>query len=95
MRVEDGLEDVVPAYLAKRRADVARFRDALSAGDFTKIRNLAHKMKGTGTAYGFPYLTELAAKIEESAVECEASAAGDSIQKFESYVSRVVLEYIS
>jgi signal transduction histidine kinase/CheY-like chemotaxis protein/HPt (histidine-containing phosphotransfer) domain-containing protein len=94
VRVEEGMEDVVPGYLEKRRADVAIYRERLAAGDFDAIKQLAHKMKGTGTGYGFPRLTELGAAMEKGAIKSDASAIGENLEEFALYVQRVELEYL-
>jgi hypothetical protein len=54
VHVEQGMEDVVPAYLEKRRKDIETYRLAIGSSDFDLLRMLGHKMKGTGTGYGFP-----------------------------------------
>ncbi|MCU1326464.1 MAG: Histidine kinase, partial [Bryobacterales bacterium] len=59
IHVEEGMEDVVPGYVEKRRAEVPIYRAALDGGEFDTVKQLAHKMKGTGTGYGAPRLTEL------------------------------------
>ena len=57
IQVDEGMEDVVPGYLEKRRAEVPIYAAALARDDFDSIKKLAHKMKGTGSGYGFPLLT--------------------------------------
>jgi signal transduction histidine kinase/CheY-like chemotaxis protein len=93
VRIEEGMEDIVPGYLEKRRAEVAAYRQSLQAGDFDAIKKLAHKMKGTGTGYGFPKLTELGAALEEAAIQSNAAALKTSLDEFAFYVERVELEY--
>jgi signal transduction histidine kinase/CheY-like chemotaxis protein/HPt (histidine-containing phosphotransfer) domain-containing protein len=91
--VEEGMEDIVPGYLEKRRAEVAIYRASLNAGDFDAIKKLAHKMKGTGTGYGFPKLTELGSRLEAAAIQSDAAALKESLDQFEFYVDRVELQY--
>jgi signal transduction histidine kinase/CheY-like chemotaxis protein/HPt (histidine-containing phosphotransfer) domain-containing protein len=95
IRVEEGMEDVVPGYLAKRRAEVAVYRERLGAGDFDAIRKLAHKMKGTGGGYGFPKLTELGAALEKGAIQSDTSAIRENLDEFALYLESVKLEYLS
>ncbi|MGD1069647.1 MAG: ATP-binding protein [Bryobacteraceae bacterium] len=95
VRVEEGMEDVVPGYLEKRRADVAIYRAALNAGDFDAIKKLAHKMKGTGAGYGFPRLTELGAELEKAAIRSDAATVRLNLDEFAGYVEKVELEYVS
>jgi CheY-like chemotaxis protein len=93
--VEEGMEDVVPGYLEKRRADVETYTAALAAADFDSIRKLAHKMKGTGSGYGFPVLTDLGAAIEKAALAQDAPDLREKLEQFASYLKSVELEYIS
>ncbi len=91
--VEPGMEDIVPGYLAKRRQDVQTCRDALSKGDFETLRMLGHKMKGTGSGYGFPFLTEIGGSIESASQARDAKQVAEQLERFASYVERVQLDY--
>ena len=93
VQVEKGMEDVVPGYLEKRRAEVSQYRAALAAGDFDTIRQLGHKMKGTGTGYGFPRLTELGGALEKAALERNGERAASLVDEFAAYAGHVQLEY--
>jgi signal transduction histidine kinase/CheY-like chemotaxis protein len=92
VRMEEGMEDVVPGYLEKRRAEVRVYREALAAADFDAIKKLAHKMKGTGAGYGFPVLTELGGALEKAALAADAAAVLDDVNRFADYVERIRLE---
>jgi len=91
--VEAGMEDVVPGYLAKRRAEVAVYRQALADGNFETIRMLAHKTKGTGAGYGFPVLTELGAVLEKAAQRRDAGEIRTRTDELAGYLASVELEY--
>jgi signal transduction histidine kinase/DNA-binding NarL/FixJ family response regulator len=95
VRVEQGMEDVVPGYLEKRRADVTIYRAALAANDLDAIRKLAHKMKGTGAGYGFPVLTELGGAIEKAALEANAGVIHASLDELERFLKNVNVVYIN
>jgi CheY-like chemotaxis protein len=91
--VEEGLEDVVPGYLAKRRAEVAAYREALTRKNMDAIRTMAHRMKGTGAGYGFPVLTELGAALEQSAVGSDTEEIRRKVDELAKYLSAIELEY--
>jgi CheY-like chemotaxis protein len=93
VQIEDGMEDVVPGYLEKRRADVALYRQSLEAADFDSIAKLAHKMKGTGAGYGFPRLTELGAELERAAHSSDSAAIAASVEELAGYVQSVELQF--
>jgi HPt (histidine-containing phosphotransfer) domain-containing protein len=94
IQVEEGMEDVVPRYLEKRRADVPVYAEALAKDDFLSIRHLAHKMKGTGTGYGFPVLTELGGAMEKGAIEGDAVQIRESLNQLALYLDSIELKYI-
>jgi CheY-like chemotaxis protein len=91
--VEEGLEDVAPGYLAKRRAEVAAYREALTSKNMDAIRTMAHRMKGTGAGYGFPVLTELGAALEQSAVSSDTEKIRRKVDELAKYLSTIELEY--
>ena len=63
----DRLSALVPEYLRAREADVETLANAMEAGKFCEVSHIAHRIKGTGSSYGFPRLTELAARLEQAA----------------------------
>ncbi|MES1257656.1 MAG: ATP-binding protein [Acidobacteriota bacterium] len=94
VRVEEGMEDVVPGYLAKRRAEVPVYREALAGGDMAAIRVMAHRMKGTGAGYGFQTLTELGGAMEKAANSGDTGEIRLRLEEFARYLDAVELEYI-
>ncbi len=43
---------LVPGYLARRREEIGPLREALAQRDETRLRSLAHNLKGTALSYG-------------------------------------------
>jgi len=87
--VEDWLKPVVGGYLEKRRADIAKLREALDRGDFSTIQTLGHQMSGTGGGYGFERITEIGRAIEESALTGDATRIRVSIRDLDRYLGAV------
>jgi CheY-like chemotaxis protein len=92
--VEEGMEDVVPGYLEKRRREVPVYAEALERDDFEAIRQLAHKMKGTGSGYGFPVLTELGGLMEKAAMDNHSAQIREFLDRLALYLESVELKYI-
>lgn len=74
----------VPAYLDGREADVLALQAALADNNLASIQDLAHKMKGTGSSYGFIEITEIGGRMETAAkagnrgeIEASVSALRD------------------
>ena len=66
---------IVPRYISHRRLDLEKMRSALAAADYETILALAHNLKGSGGAYGFPDLTKVGTKIERAAAERDPARA--------------------
>jgi CheY-like chemotaxis protein/HPt (histidine-containing phosphotransfer) domain-containing protein len=90
--VESWLRPVIPAYLEKRRADVANLRAALERSDYATVRTLGHQMAGSGAGYGFAEITEIGGMLEESALAGNAARIRDGIDALDRYLSNVVTD---
>ncbi len=62
--VDKDLEPIIPRYFELHRRELKDLARAVTVGDAESVRLIGHKMKGTGSSYGFPYLSELGAGIE-------------------------------
>ena len=91
--VEEGMEDIVPGYVERRRAEIPLYQRALGTGDMEAIRMMAHRMKGTGTGYGLPALTEFGGAMEQAAAKNDAGELGRKLEEFSRYLNSVELEY--
>ena len=69
----DAVKALVPEFLRRRGEDVEKLREHLSAGDFESIRVLGHNMKGAGTSFGFPKITDIGRRMESAAKTQEAA----------------------
>ena len=61
------LEALVPKYLADCHARVADVLLAIGHGDFERVARHAHNLRGSGTSFGFPPITELGGRLEDAA----------------------------
>ena len=93
--VPEGVQALVPAYLAKRRHEVTQMTALLAAADYSGLRIIGHGLKGTGLSYGFPELTKMGAELEDHAKEANEDAVALDIVGLASYLSRVHLQTTS
>ena len=66
---EFNISSLWPAYFNLCRKVLREMEQSLSSRDFDRVRVLGHNLKGSGSAYGFPMLTEWGQGIEEAAKE--------------------------
>ena len=60
----DAIRKRLPVYLSHREGDLALMNKFFVGMDFDNIANLAHKIQGSGTGYGFPQISRLAEKLK-------------------------------
>ncbi|MCR9247371.1 MAG: PAS domain S-box protein [bacterium] len=61
-------------YIASLREVLAEIETARSQNDTTVLQRIAHRLKGTGTSYGYPELSENAARCETGLASAEPMA---------------------
>lgn len=93
MVIDAEIEDLIPTYLQSKQQDMQTIRDALTCGDYEKIRLLGHSMKGSGGGYGFHRITEIGADIEHAAKEQNAAVILEQIRELAKYLDRVEIEF--
>jgi len=93
VHVDADLEDLVPGYLANRRADIDALRERLEREDLEPARITGHSMKGTGAGYGFEEITRIGAAIEQAAAAGDRALLGEQIDRLEDYLTRVEVVY--
>ena len=66
VRVDPEVEAAIPEFLEGRRQDVISLREALERGDFETIQRLGHRMRGSGSGYGFDAITRIGECLEQA-----------------------------
>ena len=74
IRANPKFADLIPGFLKNRRQDVIAMREALERGDFQRVEQLGHDMKGVGGSYGFQAITDIGAALEQAAASADSGA---------------------
>lgn len=77
------LTDLIEEFVGGLTTRVQTLEQACAGGDFERLAQLAHQLKGAAGGYGFPSLTELAADLEKRA------QARESLEALRNAVQRV------
>jgi histidine phosphotransfer protein HptB len=91
--VEKKLAGLLPTFLTRRRDELESLRAALAAGDFERLRQLGHRMRGVGGSYGFDHVTTLGGRIEQCARDRDAALIVELIADYADYLANVRIEY--
>jgi CheY-like chemotaxis protein len=85
----DGVEGLVPNYLASVRRDMAEMMTAVAAKDCTVAGRLGHQFRGTGHGYGFPEIAQAGTAIEVAAGSANEGEIRRQILSLAAYLDRV------
>lgn len=90
--VDESVADLIPEYLNNRRKEIKLLQGYLAAGDLGKIGEIAHRMIGVGTPYGFHHVTSLAKIIRETALGNDAGTLTELLKEYEHYIAHVTVK---
>ena len=89
VKVRAILKDMIPGFLETRRQEVKAIHAALGKEDFESIRVIGHNMKGIGSSYGFPPITDFGRHIEEAAIKKAPEDIRKPVAALADYLERV------
>lgn len=91
--LDPDVADLVPGYLAARREDVHAIRAHTKAGDFETVGRIAHRLKGSGAAYGFKPITDLGRSLGEAAHTCDIGGVERVVDQLHRYLEGLEVRY--
>jgi PAS domain S-box-containing protein len=97
--LEDGLRSsfaddpaiagILDQFVARLAGQVAEMQKALASGQHATLQRLAHRMKGSGGSYGYPQLTDVAAKLESAVRADDLAAARPALDQVQDVCRRI------
>ncbi len=88
---DPSFEEIVVEFVDALANRVQDMEDVLRAADFEKLQTLAHQLKGCGAGYGYPVVTERAARLELCAKERIAHDCTTALNELMDICSRIVV----
>ena len=72
--------ELVGRFVSRLPKRVAAIQNAIDEGEWDELRMLAHQLKGAAQMFGFPGITDVAAKLESEAVLHSEETAGNLLR---------------
>ena len=85
----EGVDSLVPDYLASIRRDMATMMTAIGEQDCEIAGRLGHQFKGTGHGYGFPEIAQAGSAIEVAARSANEGEIRRQLLSLAAYLDRV------
>lgn len=86
--VPEELRDLFPGYVVARQSDLGTCRNALEMRTFETIWRIAHNIKGTGSSFGLPGLTQIGRDLEHAAAENDSEQTSALLTRMEALLQQ-------
>jgi len=93
IQVDPDLSDLMPGFLANKRADVDKILAAAAAADYAALRGIGHKIKGEGGSFGFDRISEIGAEVERAAIDQDLTEIRRCGENLTTYLESVELVF--
>ena len=93
VEIDPDLEELIPGYLQNRRNDIEAIQHSLSSNDFETIQRMGHTMKGSGSGYGFDFISAIGMNLEEGAKEQSVDRIRNSMTELSVFLDRLEVVY--
>jgi HPt (histidine-containing phosphotransfer) domain-containing protein len=93
-QVKRTLADLVPRYMLNRRKDVDLARTALGLKDFAALKDIGHRLKGSGAGYGFHQITVLGGQLEQASLRTDDVVALQLVEQLDEYLRNVQIDLV-
>lgn len=93
VKVDPDLKELIPRYLASTREKLEAMPRLVKAGDFGALWGIGHKLRGSGGGYGLDFLTELGAKLEETAKKNDKRAIEAQTEELRNFLASLEIEF--
>jgi HPt (histidine-containing phosphotransfer) domain-containing protein len=92
LRDDPSFADIVSEFVNGLSGRLTAMEEAIRDADFEALRVAAHQLKGSGGGYGYPVLSEKAAKLEQYAGMQAQEDCVNSFNDLKELCARVVVE---
>ena len=93
VEVDEDLSDLIPGFLARKRAEVAAIFDAVARRDYEEISRVAHRIKGEGGSYGFDTMSEIGRSLQHVATMRDDGAVTTLARQLLSYLDHLEIVF--
>lgn len=93
--VDAEIKSLVPRYIQNRKDDMSAMVELAEKGDFGAIQFLADILIGSGTIFGFDFISAVGQSIQKAATDGNSQTIIEMSQALIGYLDRIEVEYVS
>ena len=81
---------VIVRYLERRKNEVAQCEVALKNLDFDPLMRMGHQLKGNGTTFGFPELSDMGSRLEVAALSKDKKETETALGAISDWINKKI-----
>lgn len=81
---------ILTGYCERRIQDISDIENALMLHDYKTIEFIGHRLRGNGSTYGFPNLTEIGENLERLASQKQYENVKNELDRLKDAVSVIL-----
>ena len=82
---------LLPEYLERKRTQIVSMLAALDAGDYRRIEHVAHRLHGSGMAYGLDAISAFGSRLEQAARARNAPTIQHLVEELDHYLEKLTI----
>lgn len=79
-------QDMMIRYLERRTRELQDCERFLADKQFTKLEKVGHQLRGNGVTFGFPELSDIGMKLEQSSQDQDLPSTQEALEEFSRWV---------
>lgn len=87
--LDPAIRALLPNYIRRRQSDLEAISQLMKSEDYAEVARLAHNMKGSGAAYGYPRITELGTAVEQAVHSNDVENLTRLVEELDAYVQQM------
>jgi cell fate (sporulation/competence/biofilm development) regulator YlbF (YheA/YmcA/DUF963 family) len=92
--VDIDLEEFIPKYLQNKYDDMQKIHEHIDKKEFADLRKIGHNFQGTGTSYGFDFVSECGKNLRNAAISEDIEELKKILNRLEDYFKNIKIKYI-
>jgi signal transduction histidine kinase/CheY-like chemotaxis protein len=84
------LGEMVDGFVERLPETLDNIRHAMQQPDWRELKELVHQIKGTGGLYGYPGITDIAARLEFQIISQQRAGVEEVMHELKTYCARIV-----
>ncbi len=95
VEIDNTLEDLIPDFLKSIEGYIETLDGSIPVDDYEQMRQTGHSLRGSGSGYGFNFISEVGKNIEQFAIDKNIEGISKWTEKLRKYMGSIKIKYVN